>query len=491
MHYKFFRFLTVLIFIPFSILLSIDYTNDIQNCCNNDFFNYISKDSIQILLQKQKTWIKSRSESDTAFFGPAIIKQSKITNKGTALEQYDLILKLWLAESSKEEMKQLVSFYQNIFKACIEDSNSGNDTQFLRSILIRSFISNNCLFGIDFRFSHLDSAIFTRNSITFSKFENTQFYYTNMKKNLIFGCDFNNSNFKNARLDSCLLSVSFFRNCDFTNSNLSFSGLFISDFEGSIMKNTNLTDASLRGANLKDVLFEPTSLPPIINIAYAKNLDKLKYDLNPTKLIELRKGFKQKGFLTQSNEVNCALRRHNQKWYQKIAFDWTICYGTNMIKPWMMLFLLVICSTATYFIFTVMSNRFKSCIIVSERRMNLSGTTSIRPESYDERKVYRIHRKTPEIYIRSDTLFSKLLPNKYKLYYARLFGWALLASLASTLNIGLKRLTENKGVFLLFGSDVKVEFHGIVRIISGIQTFISAYLVFLWLACLFTNPFYY
>ena len=78
---------------------------------------------------------------------------------------------------------------------------------------------------------------------------------------------------------------------------------------GANLRNVDLRNARLFGADLSEARFEPTVNPEIRGIAAAENLKLITYRRNSDALAQLRKDFKDGGFLDQERKITYALKR--------------------------------------------------------------------------------------------------------------------------------------------------------------------------------------
>ena len=107
-----------------------------------------------------------------------------------------------------------------------------------------------------------------------------------------------------ANLRNASLSGANLRNVDLSGTNLSGAELIFAD-----LRNVDLRNARLFGADLSEARFEPTVNPEIRGIAAAENLKLITYRRNSDALAQLRKDFKDGGFLDQERKITYALKR--------------------------------------------------------------------------------------------------------------------------------------------------------------------------------------
>ena len=132
---------------------------------------------------------------------------------------------------------------------------------------------------------------------------------------------------------------------DLDLSEASFSS---ANLAGAVILDIDLNKAQFVQADLLNVKFEPKTLPLLKSIAFAKNLETMRYLRNPDALTQLRAEFKNAGFREQERKITYALkRRETELMYESCAislsgvlpciygglntvlFDWTVHYGMN------------------------------------------------------------------------------------------------------------------------------------------------------------------
>ena len=177
------------------------------------------------------------------------------------------------------------------------------------------------------------------------------------------------------------------------------AALLLTRLHGAFLIETELEDADVVAADVAGAYFEPHSLPDLSKMARVQNLYDVTYNANPQPLYELGTKFQNSGFFTQSSLVMGALKKtevlkeHGRasatwetcapKWMltaaqqqdrkrigancrerfwefsliraelsyvlSTVMFDWTCQYGTNAIRPLLLIFWFWLVFAVVYF----------------------------------------------------------------------------------------------------------------------------------------------
>jgi hypothetical protein len=268
-------------------------------------------------------------------------------------------------------------------------------------------------------------------------------------------------------------------------------------FVNASLVKTDLKGAKFNNSDLKDVIFEPDSLPKPIDIAYAKNLDKMKYLDNPDPLVVLRRSLYDAGFRKQAKFVNVSLQRHEGRlWKQKtlilgnifkqiyiydygtnplipissvfwhclgymepktLLFDYTCDYGTNLWKPSLEFVLIWAIFSCIYLIFIVFSNKRNGIYVVPRY--------SKKPPSENE--------KQEDGQIKWKKIVGEEIERK-TLVGLRMAMWF---SLTSGARLGFREFNPSHWLKLMLWREFEVKGKGWSRTLSGLQSLLSIVLV--------------
>ncbi len=340
----------------------------------------------------------------------------------------------------------------------------GSDSR--RANLVKANFSRGILDSCVFRFAILNSAIFNNTSLQNADFtgailNGVSFIDANLSNSYltrasVFKCDFGRANILGAHAK--YVDFSTVRSPDNFPSNLRNV-----DFTGSSLVNISLENADLWGANMLDVIYQPFLNPVAYKIAYAKNLQTLRYKDNPTPLLELKKKFRDAGFRTAERQVQAAF--HKERYRHDPSLDFVrilgfICdYGANPGRSLIWIFRVWLVCSILY-----------SCCMIFDLRF-LGWFSWVDEDEYENE-------------------FDFL--NLEKLNLKRMsfsLGIGLLFGLMSTSNIRFKELEFGRWITKLWIRDFNIKATGLPRVISGVQSLISLILLFTVFLSLFSNFF--
>jgi uncharacterized protein YjbI with pentapeptide repeats len=281
----------------------------------------------------------------------------------------------------------------------------------------------------------IDSSLFFDSRLT-----KTSFWGSSVKNAGFTRCNMQFSHFGNAQLDCA----------QFWLSDLSFAVFDSADLTNARFDGTDLSNASFNSANLNSVSFEPTKLPEPVDIAYAKNIDKMRFDRNPGPLTMLKDSFIDKGFKKQAKQVNAAIRRTQRNPLHYLMFDLTCAYGSSPFRP-LLIILVLIPFWAILYLF----------------RVGVSSD-SCGPRFYGE-----------NIFGRNG--FSNLSGDRIISCF-----WL---SIYSSLRLGYRGFNPISMLLLFLPEEYEIHSEGEPRILSAIQSVISFYLFILFVWTILGAPF--
>jgi len=341
------------------------------------------------------------------------------------------------------------------------------------------------------------------------------------------GADLSRADLLDASLENARLN-----GADLTEARLPFANLSHANLIGTRLAKSHMPNADLDGA-----IFEPESLPSNDEIASALSLEKLTYDQDPAKLIQLRKQLEDGGFSEQAKSITYALR-HRQSELRSLAI--TLLAGSHfrdeMSGSWLVRLFLTrkrIDSVPKYFdqslavrsinhdrnIFGiyleylldkwtgdwatrygldpghalfVVGEIWALAAIVYWVAMHLHGRSGLyrrrTREGREKTKIVTtpIHYVVPKPRGRKKRLkyLWTLLLREWKL-----FRVAIFFSLTSAFNIGYKEFNIGQWLGMLKARENQVIAQGWVRTVAGFQSLASLFLFVMWLLSEFGRPF--
>lgn len=279
--------------------------------------------------------------------------------------------------------------------------------------------------------------------------------------------DFSNAIFTNSDIAIFGFSSSF--------ANAKFKGNMVYTYESGIyvrvvnvsasFVNTYLSDVSFDGALMKGVIFEPAQISDKTKstLARAMGLDRLLFAGDSRPLSDLRRYFKENLYDQAEKKVMCAIKRHNQTWFERILFDIPFEYGSNLWLPIKIVLLQIPLFAVIYFAF-ISADREKSGVNIIR-----DGITNYELPSGSRFIIEGTRRKKISVWKRA--------------------GIGLMLSLLATTNIGFREYDFGRLIGLLFRSKTSYEPFGWVRTLAGVQSIFSVLFIAMIILSYFGHPF--
>lgn len=269
---------------------------------------------------------------------------------------------------------------------------------------------------------------------------------------------------------------------------------------------TDLDRTWLYGTDLDGAIFEPESLPDIRGISWAKNLELLTYQDNPSAIVQLRKQFVDNGFREQERKATYVLKRRETElscercrsqdllrgenrailWssdstvancgsfvLNKVFFDWTCQYGMSPGRALSLgvLFWLICSLLYLGFLHTH-----------GEAGLYRVYGSGIRDDAKAP-QVERIALPKNRWSKKSRSVFQRVRDELL------LLRTAIFFSLMSAFNIGFRDINFGRWLRLLTRQEFDIKAVGWARVVAGWQSLISVYLIALWVLTYFGRPF--
>ncbi len=268
--------------------------------------------------------------------------------------------------------------------------------------------------------------------------------------------DLRGANLSDASMYGTDLSWADLRRANLGGANLSKTALI----------DTNLKDAILSGVNLTGSQYEPNSSPHKGFLGGIKGLSKVWFDKEKqSSLVQLRAALKESGLRNLEREATYAIehwKAHWEPWYKKgvkyVLFESTCGYGLNYLRPLLILFVFIFLFSVPYMISLSKQQDEGIWMEWASKRMK---------EKKDEEEPFRLQ---PQLG-----------------YEMVLYG--LYFSLLSAFHIGWKDLNVGSWIARIQPREYTLKATGWVRVVSGVQSLISIYLLALWVLTQFGRPF--
>jgi hypothetical protein len=303
------------------------------------------------------------------------------------------------------------------------------------------------------------------------------------------GLDLTDANFDGANLSGAELTGADLETVDFFRTDLRNAKLMNVNLTGVHLIAANLTNAHLDGATVAFADFGYAQLGSVPNwlpngvhgIESAQNLNLLRFDEPLPAFFKLRNRFKQRGVRSQVIAFNAAIWRFDldrtdlQKqyvhgWLERavnlIFFDYTCGYGESPGRPLVIVAGLMGIMTFVYVLAQVASGSKGGIWAIWDAHRIEQTDGSTRPE--------RLDHGFPGAKTRFSVIFL-----------------AAYFSLLSATRIGWRELNVGTWITRIQPREYSLRATGWVRVVSGIQSLISVYLVALTILTYFETPFEY
>jgi uncharacterized protein YjbI with pentapeptide repeats len=359
-----------------------------------------------------------------------------------------------------------------------------NGAYFSRANLDNAYLSDAELNCVDLRYAHL----------YFANLSGTYLNGTNLTHADLSGADLGGSHLRDANLNDADLSGAHLgggltRGADLSDAHLERADLNDADLYGVDLSDADLKDAHLEHADLAMANVatayldcDPDSLPRVVPGLYnAQNLHLVKFHDQPAALVKLRSQFKDLGLRTQENQLTYAIRRSelsrknsngsyahtwSERAFNTVSFDWTCQYGMSPGRP-----LLIVAALAVIFWFVY--------IFAQVNPGPNGGIWAV----WDEHRIKQAEgSKQPQ-------QLTDGFPSGRSEF--SVFLLALYFSLLSATRIGWRELNVGTWITRIQPREYSLRATGWVRVVSGIQSLISVYLVALAILTYFGTPFEY
>ena len=267
--------------------------------------------------------------------------------------------------------------------------------------------------------------------------------------------------FSGAVMNTGTLEGAWLQGAKFDNANLPLVNL-----RRAFLQDTNLRDASLAAADLADAIFEPElgSLPRFFTLIGVKNLEKLRFNISPHGLVELREAFNKAGLRAQERQVTYAIK-HNERLragrlesaLNYVLFEVTTEWG---MVPSRALHILA---------FLIALFAFPYAVVLRTR-----GDDGIW-------RVWAVPR------LRDD--LGQEDPVRLRLGWLGALGLGLYFSFLSAFHIGWREFNVGDWIARIHPREYTFRATGWVRSVAGVQSLISVYLLAIWALTYFGRPF--
>jgi uncharacterized protein YjbI with pentapeptide repeats/phosphatidylserine/phosphatidylglycerophosphate/cardiolipin synthase-like enzyme len=372
-----------------------------------------------------------------------------------------------------------------------------------RANLCGAELTGEHLLGADLRYANLNGAVIKGALLNGVDLRSAEMAAADLREAILLAtdlseahlpaADFRKSRLVSTNLNEAVLTRVRMEGAMVRDSNLRGAKMQGAEMRGALFQNTVLADAQLNGADLSEAAFEnatlnnvsmahadirkvkyepvPNLLPNISGMAQAHGLAELMFSSSPQGLFELRAAFKNAGLRDAERELTYAIK-HSQRlqsaksgpgskidsWFNYVAFELTTEWGHAPERSLIVLLGLIPLFTLVYMYALIKPGK--------------DG----------------IWRRWHEDRVRQD-LGGDELDGPLKLRWYRAIGLGFYFSILSAFHIGWKDLNVGMWIAKVQRCEYILVGSGWVRMLSGVQSLISVYLLAIWVLTYFGRPF--
>jgi uncharacterized protein YjbI with pentapeptide repeats len=301
----------------------------------------------------------------------------------------------------------------------------------------------------------------------------------------LISADLSEADLSDADLSGADLGSARLISADLSEANLSGASLTWAHLSGANLLYANLSEVDLKGADLASARFgllyagtgivPGTKLPTFEKWDSARNLSQVRLHLNAETMAafeRLREDFKKNGMRPEERGVTAALQWAQSRnadllehGFRFLAFDLTSEYGNSPERSLMILLLGILLFTLPY-------------------------TRALMLKSHDRRgAIWMVWNEDRILDIASDEHDRKKRERLSGLAFPKALVYGLYFSILSAFHFGWRDLNVGNWISRIQPREYVLRATGWVRAVSGVQSFLSVYLVALWALTYFGRPF--
>jgi hypothetical protein len=299
----------------------------------------------------------------------------------------------------------------------------------------------------------------------------------------LWGAELNGASLIRTKLQGANLSVAKLNGALFYGADLSNADLTGAELKQASLSSTWLTGADLTEADLTDAIYDPIGVPDSRTTGI-KGLNTVEIiSGRESGLVQLRELLQKIGLRDLEREATFSIEFWRTKhaifdWeenpgraaegiFRKIAFEWTTGYGLYPGRALKILATIWLLLIVVYF----------WPIRIAPKRVSAGGIYQIWPSD-------RIDTSRREVFLSKSANVNRL--NRGSL---AAFGYAAYFSLLSAFHIGWRDLNVGTWIARVQPREYALRATGWVRVVCGIQSLLSVYLLAIWALTYFGRPF--
>jgi hypothetical protein len=363
----------------------------------------------------------------------------------------------------------------------------------------------------------LDGASLQEAELSNINLRGTRLFRVNLQGAILSGANLREASLVEANLQGAALDAAKLQGAHLIQANLKGANLWDAKLQGALLDEANLEEANLFEANLQGVVYEPNpgKLPNFWTLTDPGNhLETLVFHDSPAALIALREAFKKGGMRTQERQLTYAIEhtRRLQAWnpswhdpreedprpwlekfwgklesgFKLVAFELPSDYGMSYGRPLKILGV-SIGGFSLLYIIALVTARGRAGIWVTwptDRVYKQEG-----PAGEGETSPSRVT---------STFVFPRLQAwaarRRWRIWSLLLRGLGipltgLYFSLLSAFSLGWRELNVGTWIARVQTREYVLRATGWVRMVAGLQSLLSVYLLALWVLTYFGRPF--
>ena len=285
----------------------------------------------------------------------------------------------------------------------------------------------------------------------------------------------NNANLKLAELNNASLELATLNNAYLSQAALNNADLSVADLNNADLGSASLTGARLAYADLTDAIYAPVSAAPDPNVAGIKGLPTVRIPRgDETGMVQLRDLLQKAGLRDLERQATFTIEYWRtryatvaERYFRTVAFEWTSGYGLYPGRA-----LKIIAA-----IWLLLSPIYFWPIYLAPKGSSTGGIYQVWPGD-------RIETSGEAV-----SLSSSSKVNRLKRGPLAALGYAAYFSLLSAFYIGWRDLNVGGWIARIQPREYTLRATGWVRVISGVQSLLSVYLLAIWVLTYFGRPF--
>lgn len=325
-------------------------------------------------------------------------------------------------------------------------------------------------------------------------FDNINLAYGNLRNANLYKANFKGANLEYTDLSGAFLKQAtlkgaigmgtkfegaYMQSVDFSGqyialSNFNNAFLYGVNFSNATFVSVSLKNAVLSEADMKNTVYEPSYGSEPIIIPPPRNIEYIKFENSSHGLVYMREQYKKLGLKEEERKLTYAINSHipivyeygtgaslevpnYEYWVKYIAFNLTTKWGMEPGRSLRMLFYLILLFSVPYYFSLIINGKDGLWIVWGENRARKD-----------------LGAEEPE----------KVVIGKIKSIYI-----AIYFSFLSAFHFGWRDINVSGWIARIQPQEYSYTATGWVRVLSGVQSLISVYLLVIWILTYFGNPF--